>query len=172
MKRFLAVIDRINQSAGWSVSWLGLLIMGLTLWEVISRFVFNKATLWAHGGTLIAFGFYIMLTGGYVSLHDLHVRVDILWSRWSSKRKAIADLVMSLLGFLFVGVILWASVPWAWESFLIRERSITTLQRFPVYPVKLAIALGAFLLLIQLVAKFIRDIYKAKGREASERGND
>jgi TRAP-type mannitol/chloroaromatic compound transport system permease small subunit len=45
----------------------------------------------------------------------------------------------------------------AWESLLLGETEPTSFAP-PVYPIKMMIPLGAFLILLQGLAKFIRDL--------------
>ena len=57
----------------------------------------------------------------------------------------------------------------AWESLSICERSNSAWQP-PIYPVKMMIPIGAFLLLLQGIAKLIRDILTLfSGKEIATR---
>ena len=100
------------------------------------------------------------LGGGYALLRGSHVRVDILYSRFSDRRKAIIDLATSLLFFAFIGVLLWQSGEAALWSLKLRESSPTQFAP-PLYPVKMAIVLGFLIILLQGLAKFTRDMYTA-----------
>ncbi len=54
---------------------------------------------------------------------------------------------------------------YAWRSVLIKETAGSAWDP-PVYPIKVALAVGVFLLLLQGTAKLIRDLHLAiKGRE-------
>jgi len=98
--------------------------------------------------------------GGYVLLHKAHIRVDVLWSRLSPRRAAIADLVTCGFAFLFLGVLLWFSARMAWWSVLTLEISKTPFGP-AIYPLKISLVIGVLLLLLQLISKTIRDLHFA-----------
>lgn len=160
MKRLLSAIDTFTDRAGMGTAFGILVIAGVTAYEVIARFAFNAPTMWAHQTAALLFGIYCFLTGGYVLLHERHVRVDVWWARLSPRGKAIADLATSGFAFLFIGALLWFAIPYAWHSFQIRQVAVTVFAP-PLYPVKMLLVIGAFLFLLALVVKFVRDLYTA-----------
>lgn len=160
MKRFLSAIDTLNQWVGFTVSYVVLIVLAITLIEVIARFVFNYPTLWAHETVAHFYGFYIIIGGGYVLLHKAHIRVDVFWSRLSPRKQAIIDLVTCGFVFLFLGVLFWFSSKYAGYAIQIREHSITPFAP-PLYPLKITMAIGALLILLQLIVKTIRDFHLA-----------
>ena len=160
MKRFLSAIDTLNHWVGVSVSYMMLLVLGVTLFEVISRFVFNYPTVWAYEVTGNLFGFYMIIGGGYVLLHKAHIRVDVFWSKFSLRNQAIIDLATCVFVFLFLGLLLWTSSDNAWRSIQILEHGITPFAP-PIYPLKVCLVIGVLLILLQLIVKTIRDLYLA-----------
>jgi len=76
-------------------------------------------------------------------------------------------MVTSLLFFLGIGVLLWLAIGEAKISIATGER-FTSLLEPPLGPIRTAVAIGVFLLLIQGIAKFIRDFLIAtKARRES-----
>ena len=160
MRRFLSVIDRLNNRVGLTVSYLVLFIMGVTLFEVISRFIFNSPTVWAHETTEQLFGTYIILAGGYALLYKTHIRIDVLWRRLSPRGKVIADLATCGFAFLFLGVLLWTGIRMAWDSTQILEAS-ESVWGPPIFPLKIFLAVGALLIFLQLIANTVRNLRQA-----------
>lgn len=163
MKRFLSAMDTVTDWGGKGVAFLVLAIIGVVAYEVIARYVFNSPTVWAHEMTWLLHGNYAALAGAYVLLERQHVRMDVLWSRLSLRGQAIADLATSGLGFIFVGALLWFSIPYAWHSFQMRE-ILYTVWSPPIYPSKMILVIATFWLLVQMIVKFMRDIYIVTGR--------
>jgi len=97
------------------------------------------------------------LGGAYVLLHYAHIRVDVLYTRFPLKMKAIADLVTSLLFFFFCIVLVWKGAELAWEFTMIQEVKNSLLAP-PLYPLRWLFVMACFLLLLQGAAKFIRDL--------------
>ncbi len=158
MKQFLHAIDTVNKRVGLGMSFLLLAMAAMTLYEVIARFGFDSPTMWAHKVTRQVFGFYAIMAGGYVLLLKAHIRVDVFWSRLSPRNKAIADLFTFIFAFLFVTMLLWRTGIFAWDSLLLLEHSYPPFP-IPVFPLKITMIIGALLLFLQLIAKFIRDLY-------------
>jgi TRAP-type mannitol/chloroaromatic compound transport system permease small subunit len=126
-------------------------------YEVLARYIFNSPTNWVHESMFLMFGMQYLLCGAYAYYEDQHVRVDVLYSHFSRRGKAMADIFTSLFFFIFIGVILWTGVRFALDSISLREMSFTE-WAVQYWVVKLAIPIGAALLLLQGIAKLIKDI--------------
>jgi TRAP-type mannitol/chloroaromatic compound transport system permease small subunit len=99
-----------------------------------------------------------MLGAAYAFYHGMHVRTDVLVRYLSPRKQAALDTIISLFFFFMVVLLLWKGGEMAWSS-VERLETAKTVFRSPIWPVKLTIPIGAFLLLLQGAAKFIRDIY-------------
>ena len=155
--RFTQLLNSFTDKLGTKIA-LGIIVIGgVVAYEVVVRFAFNSPTMWAQEVTALMFGVYAILAGAYCLLHERHVRMDIIWGRLSPRGKAITDLVTSGFGFVFIGFLLWYSVPYAWRSIQLLEGSESVFGA-PYYPSKVILVLASFWLLLQLIAKFIRDI--------------
>ena len=140
-------------------------MVGVTTFEVIMRYVFLSPTRWGHETTVYLSGIMYLMGGAYVLYLRRHAMVDVVYGRLSPRIRAIMDLVTFPAFFLFCGVLLWAGAEYFWASAAIRETT-TSEWAPPIYPVKLFIPLGALLILLQGLAKFIRDFNIAiKGKE-------
>jgi TRAP-type mannitol/chloroaromatic compound transport system permease small subunit len=165
MEKYLKVIDKISIKSGQAVSFLILPMTAVVLIEIICRYVFNRPTIWVHETAQMIFGAYVILMGAYVLQHKGHVNVDVLYGRFSPRVKAIIDLFTWLLFFFFCGLLLVKGWEMSWESFVARETEPTSFAP-PVYPIKAMIPLGALLILLQGLAKFLRDLAVAiSGKE-------
>lgn len=165
MTHVLGGVDTISEWSGKVVSMLILFMMCILLWEVTLRYAFNAPTMWAHETCQHMFGSYSVLAGAYVLLHYRHVRVDVIYGRFSPRGRAILDSVTYLIFFLFVGLMLVTGVQMAWHSVKIMEYSFSPWGP-PIYPFKLTVPIAAFLILIQGLAHWIRVLNMAiRGKE-------
>jgi TRAP-type mannitol/chloroaromatic compound transport system permease small subunit len=159
---FLDFVDTLNDWVG-KVLWFGIIIMTIVvLSEVIRRYFFNAPTVWGNELTQLVFAVYVVLSGGHILRWKGHVNVDILYNHFSTRNKAIIDTFTFILFLLFCGMMLVYGSSLAWESLSMLERSDSA-WRPPLYPVKMMIPLGALLLLLQGIAKLIRDILTITG---------
>lgn len=167
MKQVLHLIDKINNITGHYVSYLIFPLIGLVVYTVVTRYFLSMSNIWAYETTQFMFGAFFVLGGGYIAYKNGHVNVDILFSRFSKRTQAIISLFTALFFFIFIGAMVWLGWQAAWSSLKMGERTDTAWGP-PVYPIKFAIPVGAFLLLLQGIAKFIRDLRIATGKESDE----
>ncbi|MBA7465902.1 hypothetical protein ES707_01074 [subsurface metagenome] len=158
--RITNVIDAISRWSGYAVMYLAVALALLMTIEVVCRYGFNSPTVWATESCILVFGVYILLSGAYVLLVRGHVTMDAVYSRFSLRGKAILDIVTSTFFFLFVGILLWKGVPTAIKCIVLGEHSQSPWGA-PFWPMKVAIPLGAFLILQQGLVKLIRDLHIA-----------
>ena len=167
----LRIIDRINERWGKLVSYVILAMMSVTVFEVVARYAFNRPTTWAHETTEMMLGVYIILGAGFTLVRNVpskHIRMDVFYTRFSPRGKAIIDLVTSIAFFLFVGMVLWQGWEMAVRSVKLWEHSMSVWSP-PVWPVKICLPIGAFLLLVMGVVRFVRNIITVRtgGREVN-----
>ncbi|MFC1901844.1 TRAP transporter small permease subunit [Chloroflexota bacterium] len=124
------------------------------------RYVFVQSTIWVHELSQYIFGAIFMLTGGYALLNRRHVNVDVFTVRLPLRSSAILELITSFFFFLFCGVLVWKGWQLGWHSLEIMERSSTAWAPL-IFPVKLLVPLGGFLLLLQGLTKFVRNLLTA-----------
>ena len=158
MKRLLKIIDGISDWSGKIFAfllWPGVVVL---VYEVAARHIFNAPTIWAHGMTQRIFAAYYFICGAYISLHKSHITMDLIYNRFSLRKRAVLDIVSFLFFISFCGVLLWYGSRYAWSS-LIRLEPCNTPFRAPLYPVKLMIPLGSLLIILQELAQLWRNLY-------------
>lgn len=160
LKKVLSWIDKLSDVSGRVIALIIAPIVLIIVFEVVMRYVFDMPTVWVNELSWYFFGALFAIGGAYGMLHGSHVNVEILQVRLPQRARAATDVFTGLLTFLFIGVLL----IWGWRlfmsSFAVLERSHTTWGP-PVYPMKFIVPVAAFLMMLQAVAKFIRDIHKA-----------
>lgn len=167
VKSLLKAIDAISGWAGKIISFLIVPTVLILVYETVMRYGFNAPTPWVHHISWNLTGPFFLLGGAYGLLHRGHVNMDVIYNRFPLRWRAIIDLFTAILFFLFVGVLLWKGMGYAWDSVLGLENSGCPLY-FPIYPIKLFLPIAAFLLLLQGSAKFIRDLVTAISGEKYE----
>jgi TRAP-type mannitol/chloroaromatic compound transport system permease small subunit len=165
IKRLISVVEFINDGIGRTISFLVYPMIGVLVWEVFMRYLFDQPTIWAHELSALFYAVFFLLGGAYTLRWKAHINVDVLYVRLSPRSRAILDLVTWLLFYFFCGVLLWQGSQAAWKSFLRLERASTVWEPY-IWPVKFCIPLAAFLMLLQGCTKTISDLYLVfTGRE-------
>jgi TRAP-type mannitol/chloroaromatic compound transport system permease small subunit len=164
---FNRVISRINGIAGEFVAYWSVIAVFVYYYEVIARYVFNSPTNWAHESMFLMFGAQYLLAGGFVLREGAHVRVDVIYNYFSNRAKAIVDVITSVFFFIFMLTLLVTGWTFFHDSYEVSEVSISE-WGIHYWPIKLALSLGALLLLIQGIAQLIKDISVAINPEVAE----
>jgi len=156
LDKTLGFIDSLSEWTGKAVSFLLFLLTVIVGYEVVSRYVFQSPTIWVHEMSAMLFGTFIIIGGAYTAYRGGHVNMDLVYRAFSPRVRALLDMVTFLVALVFLWALLWKGGVTAWKSIKMVEHASTQWGP-PIYPFRVMLPLGAFLLLLQLIAKFIRD---------------
>jgi len=154
------------------VDWIGKITgfiiyptMLVLVYEVVMRYYFTRPTIWAHETSCMLYGAHFIIGGAYALQKGAFVNVEVFYGLFSKRTRAVIDLCTWTMFYIFVGTLIWKSVPWAWESFQLNEFSDSTWGPY-VWPIKMTIPFAAILMLLQGMTRTIKDAYLAvTGRE-------
>ena len=131
-------------------SWFTLAIVLLVVSNVLGRYFFDLRFDFAVDVTpqlntiLIIFGCSYSLSKG------THIRTDLYWNKLSDKTKGMVDLISYIVLFYpAFGLLAYVSMWDMFRSIAIDERSSATMSQLVIWPMKLGITLGLFLLCFQ-----------------------
>jgi len=162
MRRVFKFVDSVNEFIGEKLKYLVLFLILVVCAEVFMRYVVNSPTvqlpvIQTWSGTVL-----YVLAFGYVLLRKGHVRVDVLYARFSDRWKAIVDCVLWFVFFLpSLGVLLYTGAVWVEYAVRIGERSNLTFWYPPTAPIRIIVLVGLILFFAQGVVTLIRDLYMA-----------
>jgi TRAP-type mannitol/chloroaromatic compound transport system permease small subunit len=163
--RFTDAVEWVNVKAGEYVAYWGVIAVFVYYYEVVARFVFNSPTNWVHESMFLMFGMQYMISGAYAYKEDQHVRVDVVYTHLSTRGKAIADIISSVFFFIFTLTMFYTGWKFASDAVQNSETSFTEWS-VQYWPVKIAIPLGAALIVLQGVCKLMKDILLVRQRGA------
>jgi TRAP-type mannitol/chloroaromatic compound transport system permease small subunit len=86
-----------------------------------------------------------------------HIRVEILHGYMSPRIRSFMDAVTHLLALVFFVLLAWQSIGELTYSWEMKEATMGAI-RFPLYPARLLLTLGATLLIAQLTLDVILDV--------------
>jgi len=157
--RVLKYIDKISEWTGIFSVWIVIPLMVVVLYEVVMRHFFNAPTGWGYDTCWMLYSAQFMIGGAYTLLHKGHIRIDIVYNILSPRGKLIFDTVLYAVVVLFVmALFTWAGVKFAAYAWTTGEKLSTTNWFFPSGPSKTIIPVGFFLLGLQSLAEFVRNI--------------
>ncbi len=140
-----------NSLSEWSGKIFSFLIyfgIVMLVFEVVARYFFDSPTVWAHGYCQRIFGSYFVMIGAYTLLQNGHVRVDVLYNRFSVRKRAFLDVINYALLLIWSCVLVKEGISFFTNSWAIRETDEMVLAH-PIYPVKFLLVVGVLLITLQ-----------------------
>ena len=192
---FVRVVDAISHRVGRFAIYLIFAMMAVLLWSSISKAFFQPSLWTMEMAQFIMVAYYVLGGPySMQQTDDSHVRMDLFYGSWSPRTKAMIDtvtilcliyfVVVLLIGgigstayslgyfgtdpFGYFGRLIWAFVTGGPEEaarkFGAFERSPTAWRPF-MWPIKLVMVFGFFLMLLQAFAELIKDIARIRGEK-------
>ena len=167
----IRAIDRFSDVTGKVISLSMLYLVATICYECFARYLFNAPTVWVQESSFMSNGAAFMLGCAYTLYKGAHVRTDMLWEKYSQRKKGWIDLGAYLLLFYPTLITLMAiSIDDAWYSYSIGEESELTAWRPVMWPFRAAIPLAALLLMVQGVSECLKCWYQIRfGRKFEHR---
>jgi TRAP-type mannitol/chloroaromatic compound transport system permease small subunit len=168
MRRYIRVVDALNYRIGRVVMYGIFVMMAILLWSSISK-TFFVPSLWTLEVAQFAMVAYYMLGGPYSIQMGSNVRMDLIYGEWSDIRKAQIDAMTVLFLIVYLFFLLWGG----WESFQYSisyggERSSSVWRPY-LWPIKAIMLVGIFLMLLQAVSEFFKDILRIQGHDMGKK---
>ncbi|MTI44519.1 TRAP-type mannitol/chloroaromatic compound transport system permease small subunit [Roseibium hamelinense] len=192
-RAYVHVIDGFNRGLGRIIMYGVFAMAAILLWSSISKTFFNPS-LWTLEVAQFAMVTYYVLGGPYSIQMGSNVRMDLFYAEWSHKKKAWFDAFTILLLIFYLGILFYGGVSstayslgyFGTEPFLFFKDLIVAfltggpagasevigfIERSPtawrpyLWPIKLIMIFGFFLMLLQCISELIKDIARIRGEE-------
>jgi TRAP-type mannitol/chloroaromatic compound transport system permease small subunit len=168
MRVFVNRINWLNEKIGFGVSWLTGLLVIVVCYDVFGRYLLKTSTVAVQELEWHLFGVIFLLGAAYTLKHNGHVRVDVFYTRFSEKTKAIVDFVGSLVFLIpFALVVIWSSKNFVSNAIMFNETSPDPGGLPARYILKAMIPAGFFLLFLQGLALACQSLLKILGGNGS-----
>ena len=161
MKTLLAlcrIIDLVNERLGRIATWLVLLACLVSAGNAFTRYAFSMSSnAWLEIQWYMFAGI-VLLGASYTLTRNEHVRVDLIFSRLSTRGQVWLDIIGGIVFLMPAMIVLaWTSWPMFAESYRIGEGSINAggLIRWPA---KLLLPVGFALVALQGFSEIVKRI--------------
>ena len=163
LRAYVRVVEAVSRAVGRFAMLMVFAMMGVLLYSAFSKALLLPA-LWTLETAQFLMVAYFLLGGGYAIQLGAHVRMDLLYGRWSPRTKARADSVTAVLLMAYLALLVYGGISSSQYAVEYGERSYSSWAP-PMAPIKIIMTCGALLTLLQASATFIRDFAAARGRE-------
>ena len=155
LARILGGLDALSRVCGYVAAVLVVGIAALILTEVFCRTVLNISLSFAWEYSAYFLAVSIFLAAAFTLRTGGHVRVMLLSQNVPPRTAHWLDFVATLGGVVIAGWLAWSLTAFAWKSWATGSTS-ATIDETPLVIPQGAMAFGAVLLALQLVARAIR----------------
>ncbi len=166
MKALLALscaIDGLNQRIGKLAGWLVLAAVLISAGNAIVRKVFDTSSNAFLEAQWYMFATLFLLSGAYTLLKQEHVRIDVIYLRFSRRTQVGIDIFGTVMFLLPMSLLmLYLCWPYFTNAFTSGETSANA-GGLTQWPVKMMMPLGFALLALQGVSEIIKRIAWLKG---------
>jgi TRAP-type mannitol/chloroaromatic compound transport system permease small subunit len=160
---FVRVVDAVNYRVGRFAMYLLFPMGAVLLWSTVQRVTLGVPLNWSLEMSQFLLSAYYLLGGGYTVQIGSHVRMDLLYGRLSPRTQAILDAV-TILFVIFYLVVLFAGGISSTEYAIAYNQKNYTAWAPVLWPVKVVMTIGIFLMLLQFIANFFKDLAAARGK--------
>jgi len=163
IKLYVKYVDALNRVMGHIAMLLVFAMLAVLFKSSISKTFFTPS-LWTLEMAQFLMVAYYLLGGGYTLQKDHHVRMDLLYGRWSPKMRAAMDAFTSLFLLFFLCVLLYGGLSSTEYAIQYGEQSYSAWAPY-MAPIKIIMCIGIFLTLLQAIAQFFKDIALVRGEK-------
>ena len=157
-------ITRLVDAGGDAASWLFLVIVATTAYEVAMRYVFNAPTIWVHEVAIALAATCFVIGGPVVHQRQQHISISVIYERLGPAAQRWARALSSLLTLVFYLFLSYAATQQAWVALKAGETTGTALNwPIPAF-LKTLFALAAVVLVLQTLGHLVQDIRRLRAR--------
>ncbi len=157
-------IDALTERIGKLAIWLVLIVVLISAGNALMRYSINFSSNALLEIQWYLFGLIFFLCGGYTLLRNEHVRIDLISGRFSKKTQTWID-IFGILFFLMPMAIVIMTLSWpVFFSALESGEMSNSAGGLIVWPARLMVPAGFFLLILQALSELIKRFGYLLGR--------
>ncbi len=163
IRKYVWLVDRLGLAAGYVAMALTFVLLAILVESTAARLFFGVSHIWTVELAMFTMSAYYLLGGALSEQGDYHVRMDLFYNRFSPRVRAITDSVTGLFVIFYLVMLFLAAVSnthWAWVNKQVNFSAWAP----PMTPIKIIMTIGIFLMMLQVIATFFRDLSKALNR--------
>jgi TRAP-type mannitol/chloroaromatic compound transport system permease small subunit len=151
---------------GNAASYLFLIIVVISAFEVLMRYAVGQPTVWVHELSIALAATCFVIGGPYVHRTRRHITISYLYEKMSPRVQRWASLLCSLLTLAFLAFLTYAATTQGWQALRQGEMTGTALNwPIPAY-LKTLFAVCAAVMTVQTVVHVIEDASRIRNRNS------
>ena len=157
-------VDYASTKFGRMAMYLIFVMIGVLLFDAVTRNIINIPMSWCVEMAQFTITAYYIVGGPYSMQLDSHVRMDLLYSMFSRKNQARLDSFTAIFLVVYLICLLIGAVSSTMYAIEYDQRKFSQWNPSMV-PIKIIMCFGIFLMLLQAISTFFKDLAKSRGIE-------
>jgi TRAP-type mannitol/chloroaromatic compound transport system permease small subunit len=163
IRLFVRYVDAVNYAVGRFAMYLFLLLGGILIYATLSRVLAGIPINWAIEMSQFVLSAYYLLGGPYSMQLNSHVRMDLLYARLSPRKRAMTDAITILFVIFYLVVLFIGGVSATEYAITYQQKNYSSWSPL-LWPIKVIMTFGIFLMLLQAISTFFKDVAEARGK--------
>jgi TRAP-type mannitol/chloroaromatic compound transport system permease small subunit len=161
VKLYVRYVNAFNHYVGLFAMYMIFAMIGVLLYSSITK-TLSIPPLWTLETSQFMMVAYFLLGGAYSMQIGAHVRMDLLYSHWSPRTRAIVDSITVLFLIFYLVLLLYGGVSSTQYALKYGETGFSAWAPY-MAPIKIVMVIGIVLMLLQAFATFFENVAEARG---------
>ena len=159
---YVKCVDYASTKFGRMSMYLIFLMIGTLLLGAVTRNILGIPLSWTVEMAQFTITAYYILGGPYSMQMGDHVRMDLIYGHYSDKTKAKIDVFTNIFLLVYLIVLLIGAISSTQYAIEYGQRKFSQWNPSMI-PIKLIMTFGIFLMILQTVSTFFKDLAKSRG---------
>jgi TRAP-type mannitol/chloroaromatic compound transport system permease small subunit len=163
IRLFVRYVDAVNYVVGRFAMYLFFVMGGVLIYATLSRVLAGIPVNWALEMSQFLLSAYYLLGGPYSLQLNGHVRMDLLYTQLSPQKRALTDAITILFVTFYLVVLFLGGLSATDYAIVYQQRNYSSWSPL-LWPIKVVMTIGIFLMLLQTISIFFKDVAEARGK--------
>lgn len=163
IRLFVRYVDAVNYAVGRFAMYLFFVLGGVLIYATLSRVLAGVPINWALEMSQFLLSAYYLLGGAYSMQLNAHVRMDLLYTTLPPRTRAVTDAITILFVIFYLVVLFLGGLSATDYAIVYQQKNYSSWSPL-LWPIKVVMTIGIFLMLMQTIATFFKDVAEARGR--------
>ena len=163
----IGLVDRVTRTVGEKTSYVFLLAVALTFYEVVLRYFFNAPTTWVHEVSIFFTAAAFILGGSYTLQRRDHIRISLVFDAMPPRVRRVLGVINATITVYFLLALGYGAAIQAERALKVMERTGTASDLPIPVTLKSLLALGVLLMALQAAVQLVRAIRRRASADHS-----
>lgn len=163
IRTYVRWVDALNYRVGRIAMYLLYPMGAMLLYSTVMRVIFGIPINWVMEMSQFMLSAYYLLGGAYSLQLDAHVRMDLFYGAMSPKTRAATDAFTIVFVIFYLAVLFGGGLSSTSYAIEYGQRNYTAWAPI-MWPIKAVMTAGVFLMLLQAISTFFKDLAIARGK--------